>query len=75
MAENMPDIEHGEEFTSQQGREDTGAESEHVDVSEDLPMEVDANLSMQTEQKNGNETVVHLVYILKLAEMNKSTVI
>jgi hypothetical protein len=42
-------------------------------VSEDLTMEVDADLSMQMEQKN--ETVVHLVYILKLAEMNKSTVI
>ena len=64
------------EFISQQGREDTGAESEEsADVSEDLPMEVDADLSMQTEQKNGNETVVHLVYILKLAEMNESTVI
>jgi hypothetical protein len=44
-------------------------------VSEDLPMEVDANLSMQMEQKNGNEMVVHLVYILKLAAMNESTLI
>jgi hypothetical protein len=43
-------------------------------VSEDLPMEVDADPSMQMEQKNGNEMVVHLVYILKLAEMNESTV-
>jgi hypothetical protein len=46
------------------------------DVSgEDLPMEVDANLSVQMEQKNNNETVVHLVYNLKLVEMNESTVI
>jgi hypothetical protein len=44
-------------------------------MSEDLPMEVDADLSRQTEQKNGNEAVVHLVSILKLAEMSKSTVI
>jgi hypothetical protein len=43
-------------------------------VSEDLPMEVDANLGMQTEQKNNNETVVHLIYNLKLAEMNESNV-
>jgi hypothetical protein len=64
------------EFISQQGREDTGAKSkERGDVSEDLPMEVDADLSMQTELKNGDETVVHLAYILKLAEMNESTVI
>jgi hypothetical protein len=40
-------------------------------VSEDLPMEVDADLSMQAEQKNNNETVVHKVYNLKLAEMNE----
>jgi hypothetical protein len=60
------------EFTSQQGREDTGAESEERgDVSQDLPMEVDADLSMQTEQKNINEAFVHLVYNFKLAEMNK----
>jgi hypothetical protein len=64
------------EFISQQGREDTGAKSkEHGDVSEDLPMEVDADPSMQMEQKNGNEMVVHLVYVLKLAETNDSTVI
>jgi hypothetical protein len=44
-------------------------------MSEDLLMEVDADLSIQTEQKNKNETAVHLVYNLKLAEMNKSTVI
>jgi hypothetical protein len=48
---------------------------EHGDVSEDLQMEVDANLCMQTEQKNNNGTVVHLVYNLKLAERNESTVI
>jgi len=40
-------------------------------VSQDLPMEVDADLSMQTEQKNINEAFVHLVYNFKLAEMNK----
>jgi hypothetical protein len=45
------------------------------DVSEDLPMEVDADLSMQMKQKNNSETVVHLVYSLKLAEMIESTVI
>ena len=44
-------------------------------MSEDLPMEVDADLSMQMKQKNNSETVVHLVYSLKLAEMIESTVI
>jgi hypothetical protein len=59
MAGNALDVEHGEKFTSQQGREDTGTKSVHGDVSEDLPMEVDTNLSMQMEQKNGNEMIVY----------------
>jgi hypothetical protein len=55
--EDEPDVEHGEEFTSQHGGEDT-AESEHRDISIDLPLEGNSDLSMQVEQKKGNETVV-----------------
>jgi hypothetical protein len=55
--EDEPEIEHGEEFTAQHGGEGT-AESEHGDMSIDLPMDGDADLSMHVEQKKGNETVV-----------------
>lgn len=65
MAEDAPDVVHGEAFTSQHGGEDHGAKSEHGDVSIDLPMEGDADLSMQVEQKNGNKMGIHLIYSLK----------
>ena len=73
MAENAPDIEHGESsYPNKEEKTLVPAESEERgDVSQDLPMEVDADLSMQTEQKNINEAFVHLVYNFKLAEMNK----
>jgi hypothetical protein len=70
MAENALGVDHGEEFVSWNGGDDTGTESEHSDESIDLPMDGDADLSIQVEQKNGNETVLHIVYILKLVEMN-----
>jgi hypothetical protein len=70
MAENAVDVDHGEEFISQNGGEDTGAESKHGDVSMDLPMEGNADLSIQVERKSGNEMVVRIVYTLKLVEMN-----
>jgi hypothetical protein len=48
MVNNVPDVGHGEEeFTSQQGGEDTGAKSKHGDVSIDLPVEGNSNLSVQ----------------------------
>ena len=40
------------------------------DESIDLPMEGDANLIIQVKQKNGNKTLVCIVYILKIVEMN-----
>ena len=58
--EDVPDVAYGEAFTLQHGGEDTGAESERGDVSIDLPVEGDADLSMLVEQKNGNKTVVHI---------------
>jgi hypothetical protein len=36
----------------------------------DLPIEGDANLIIQVKQKNGNKMLVHIVYILKIVEMN-----
>jgi hypothetical protein len=67
MAENVPDGDHREEFTSQHRGDDTATESKHGgDLSIDLPMlEGDADLSLQVGQKkSGHETVVHIVYIL-----------
>ena len=44
--------------------------SKRSDESIDLPMEGDADLSIQVKQKNGNKMLVHIVYILKIVEMN-----
>jgi hypothetical protein len=44
--------------------------SKRSDESIDLPMEGDANLIIQVKQKNGNKTLVCIVYILKIVEMN-----
>jgi myo-inositol-hexaphosphate 3-phosphohydrolase len=46
-----------------------------ANVSMGLPTAGDADLIMQVEQKNGHLKVVHLEYILKIVEMNESTVI
>jgi hypothetical protein len=44
--------------------------NKHSDESIDLPMEGDADLILQVKQKNGNKTLVRIVYILKIVEMN-----
>jgi hypothetical protein len=43
--------------------------NKHSDESIDLPMEGDADLIIQVKQKNGNKTLVRIVYILKIVEM------
>jgi hypothetical protein len=69
MAEDVLGIDHGEEFVSQNGGDDTGTESKHGDESIDLPMDQDAYLTIQVEQKNGNETVEssYRVFFLSLS--------
>jgi hypothetical protein len=44
--------------------------NKHSDESIDLPMEGDADLIIEVKQKNGNKTLVGIVYILKIVEMN-----
>jgi hypothetical protein len=70
MAEYVLDVDHGEEFSSQHGGKDNGAKSKHGDISIHLTMDRDIDLSMHVQLKNGNEMVVHIVYTLKLVEMN-----